>query len=304
MKTFKKIALASLLFIIVSALGGYFYFDQKFAPEDNYLTVKNESGKIPLTWLGENKNVLLLPIHFAQDSATYYLQFDTGSPSTILYANAIKNLKKIVKKNERAKTSFHLGKTLVASENFKVINYGNETEKDSLKIIGTLGSDILDQRKTLINFKENYVMVNLKTQPTIIKNTLSDFDFKKRKLIISGKLKGKKEKFLYDSGTSAYELLTNKEVFSNLKDPKSNIVKEESNSWGRILTSYSAKTNESILFNETKIPLRNLTHIEGFSQTQYLLMKFSGMTGMLGNKIFLNHILYFDGAENKMAIQE
>lgn len=303
MKTFKKIVLAFILFLVISALGGYFYFDQKFSPEDNYLTVKNESGKIPLTWLGENKNALLLPIHFPKDSATYYLQFDTGSPSTILYANAIKNLKKIAINNDRAKTSFYLGKTLISSQNFKVINYGKANQNDSLKIIGTLGSDILDQRKTLINFKENYLMVNLKTQPLMINDQLFDFEFKKRKLIISGKLHGKKEKFLYDSGTSAYELLTNKEVFSKLKSPKSSIIKEESNSWGRILTSYTAKTDESILFNNKKIPLQNVTHIEGFSQTQYLLMKFSGMTGMLGNKIFLNHILYFDGVENKMAIQ-
>lgn len=303
MKTFKKIVLAFVLFLVISALGGYVYFNQKFAPEDNYLSVKNESGKVPVTWFGENKNALLLPINFAEDTTTYYLQFDTGSPSTILYANAIKNIKAIALKNDRAKTGFYLGKTLISSDNFKVIDYGKVNQKESIKIIGTLGSDILDQRKSVLNFKDNHVMFNLNSEPADFKGRLFDFEFSKRKIIITVTLKGKKEKFLYDSGTSAYELLTNKEVFSNLKSPQSSILREQSKSWDRILTAYTAKTDESILFSTRKIPLQKVTHVEGFSQTQFLLMKFSGMTGMLGNQIFLNHILYFDGVQNKMGIQ-
>lgn len=288
---------------MISTLAGYIYFDRKFSPEDNYLTVNNESGKIPLVWFGEEKNALLLPIYFAQDTTTYYLQFDTGSPSTILYANAIKNIKQITVKSDRATTNFHLGKTMIKSETFKVINYGKEQKNDSLKIIGTLGADILDQRKTLLNFKENYVILNMETEPIVFKNRLFGFNFKKRKIIVEGNLKGKKEKFLLDSGTSAYELLTNKEVWENLKSPQSSVIKEKSKSWDRVLTSYTASSDQSIQFNQNKIPLRNVTYVEGFSKAQFLLMKFSGMTGMLGNKIFLNNILYFDAVQNKMGIQ-
>jgi hypothetical protein len=49
--------------------------------------------------------------------------------------------------------------------------------------------------------------------------------------------------------------------------------------------------------------LANVTYVEGFSQTQYSMMKFSGMTGMLGNKIFLNNCLYIDCTENKIGIE-
>ncbi|MDA4694159.1 hypothetical protein NY544_00415, partial [Enterobacter hormaechei] len=61
MKIFKKIVLAFLGVLVLALISGYIYFDQKFTPEDNYLTVEKESGKIPVTWLGENRNVLLLP---------------------------------------------------------------------------------------------------------------------------------------------------------------------------------------------------------------------------------------------------
>ena len=55
------------------------------------------------------------------------------------------------------------------------------------------------------------------------KNQMFDFKFKKRRIIINGILKGEERKFLYDSGTSAYELLSYKEEWQALKSPNSKI---------------------------------------------------------------------------------
>ena len=208
MKVFKKILIGIFTFLILLSVGGYIYFDQKFTPEDNYLTVKKESGNIPITWLGNDKNVLLLPIHFSGNPETFYLQFDTGSPYTVFYSNEIKNIKDISVDNERAVTSFVIGKTEISSDRFKVIKTEKSNVEDSIKIIGTIGADVLESRKTLIDFKNNQVNFSLNQIPNEFKNQLFDFKFKKRRIIISGKLKGEERKFLYDSGTSAYELLS------------------------------------------------------------------------------------------------
>jgi predicted aspartyl protease len=303
MKVLKKIMLTFLVVLVLAVLGGYIYFDQKFTPKKNYLTVENESGSIPFTWLGTEKNVLLLPIHFEGDPATYYLQFDTGSPYTLFYSKSIKNIRQIYTNEEVAKTSFYIGKTKITSDKFKIYNPGNENNNDFLKIIGTIGADILENRKTLVNFKENYIALNLSKAPTQFQTKLFDFKFKKRKIIVRGLLKGKEEQFLFDSGTSAYELLTNKEVWENLKLPTSKINIEESQSWDNVLTAYTANCNQKIQISNHEIPLNNVTYVEGFSQVQYSMMKFSGMTGMLGNKIFLDYSLYIDCTENKMGIE-
>lgn len=68
MKILKKIVLTILVVLVVAIAGGYIYFDQKFTPDKNYLKVENESGSIPFTWLGKEKNALLLPIHFSNDT--------------------------------------------------------------------------------------------------------------------------------------------------------------------------------------------------------------------------------------------
>lgn len=303
MKIFKKIVLTFLGVLVLAIISGYIYFDRKFTPEDNYLTIDKESGKIPITWLGENRNVLLLPVHFYGDSSVYYLQFDTGAPYTLFYARAIKNIKGIVTSNERSKATFYLGNTKVTSDKFIIKDTGEDSDKkDSLKIIGTLGADILEDRKTLINFRENNIVFNLTDTPVGFGKNLTDFTFKKRHIIIPAILKGNKEKFLYDSGTSAYELLTSKEIWESLKSKDSKVSKEKANSWQNVLTTYTAKTDNLIKIGSRNILLNNVTYVEGFSQAQYSMMKFSGMTGMLGNKVFLNNRIYIDCINNKIGI--
>lgn len=303
MKIFKKIVLTFLVVLILASVGGSVYFSQKFTPEKNYLTVKNESGNILMIWLGNDKNVLLVPIHFQADSTTYYLQFDTGSPSTVFYSNSIKNIRGINIIQDRAKTLFNLGKTEISSDKFILLHQGKKHDKDSLKIIGTLGADILENNKTLINFKENYLVFNLSKTPSQYNNQLIDFKFKKRKIILKGILRGQKEQFLFDSGTSAYELLTNKETWENLKSSNSKVSIERAQSWQNILTTFTATCDQNIQFQNRRIQLQEVTYVEGFSQTQYALMKFSGMTGMLGNRVFLNSILYLDCKDEKFVLE-
>lgn len=304
MKIIKRIILTFLILLIITGLSGYIYFDRKFTPEKNYLTVNHESGTVPIKWTGKDKNALLVPIHFPQDTTTYYLQFDTGAVYTELYSKTIQKLKGISVKNERVTTSFYIGKTKITSNLVKVSNRGEtSTGNNPVKLIGTLGADILEDRRTLINFKENYIIFNLSKTPDEFHNNLIDFQYKKRKIIIHGSLEGKDEKFLYDSGTSAYELLTNKENWENLRLPQSKVMIEKAQSRPTILTTYTTKTQHIIGFKNKNIPLSEVTYVEGFSSTQYMLMKFSGMSGMLGNKIFLNHKIYIDCPEKKIGIE-
>lgn len=303
MKIFKKVLLGLLVLILFSAILGYFYFDRKFSPEKNYLKVTNESGKVSIKWTDEEKQATLLPIHFGSDTTTYYLQFDTGSPYTIFYKKSISGNPHISITKNRAISNFKIGASEIESNQFKIIDFGEKTTEKEFSIIGTIGTDILENRKTIINFKENYVIFNLSSEPQNFKNNTFDFSFKKRKIIIPAVLENKDEKFLYDSGTSSFELLTNKKIWEKLKLKNSKIIKEKGKSWNNILTTYTAETNKDIEFHKTKIPLHEITYVDGYSNTQYYLMKFSGMSGMLGNKIFLGKQLYIDAEKMKMRIE-
>ncbi|MGI9649615.1 hypothetical protein [Chryseobacterium sp. RLHN22] len=115
-------------------------------------------------------------------------------------------------------------------------------------------------------------------------------------------MKGKERKFLYDSGTSAYEFLTYKEEWEKLKLKNAEVKTENAKSWNRILTTFTTRCNENIKFENMEIPVREITYVEGFSDGQFSLMKFTGMSGMVGNKIFLNHCIFIDGKNKKFGI--
>src|SRR5690606_27164534 len=240
---------------------------------------------------------------FDSDTTTYYLQFDTGSPYTLFYKKSILGNPHISINKNRAISSFKIGNSEVKSTQFKIIDFGVKTGENNFNIIGTIGNDILEDRKTIINFKENYVIFNLNSEPENFKNNAFNFRFEKRKIIIPAVLENNNEKFLYDSGTSGYELLTNKKIWEKLKLKNSKIIEEKEKSWNNVLTTYTAETNKKIEFHDTKILLHKITYVDGYSKTQYYLMKFSGMSGMLGNEIFFEKQLYIDTEKTKMLIE-
>ncbi|MNE59390.1 hypothetical protein D3C80_1544780 [compost metagenome] len=108
---------------------------------------------------------------------------------------------------------------------------------------------------------------------------------------------------MYDSGTSGYELITTKEIWQQYRNKNSAVKTEKGNSWGNTLSVYSASAKKKIRFQKTTITLSEVTYIEGTSGLQQFLMKRSGMQGMMGNKLFLNHKLILDCRNEKFKLE-
>lgn len=312
MKIFKKIAIVSLVIILLFLLGGYFYFQKKFTPPENYLTVSGTAENIQMKWISSNENAnsaLLFPIKINGINQTFYMQFDSGSPITVFYKNSLKSISEKYpnqlhfnsKKNQIA-THFKIGKLNVISSNFEVLNYGNKVDfedPNAQNIIGTVGTDLLEKRITVLDFKQNqFSFIN-----QIKENNFTDFEFKKRKILISAKVEKENLKLLYNSGTSGYELITTKEVWKKYKIENSKLKTEKGNSWGNTLSVFTASAKKQIQFGNLNLKLSEVTYIEGTSEMQKFLMKRSGMQGMIGNKLFLNHKLILDCKNEKFKLE-
>ncbi|MDY0987150.1 hypothetical protein SOM12_06970 [Flavobacterium sp. CFBP9031] len=312
MKVFKKIAIVFLVVIVLFLLGGYFYFQKKFTPPENYLKVSGIAQNIPIKWIssdGNSHSALLLPIKVNGINRTFYMQFDSGSAVTVFYkkslesiAQKIQNQIKIDAANNFISTAFTIGNMKVASNTFEVLNYGEKINFDDPKaenIIGTIGTDLLEKRITILDFKNNqcYFIENTK------EDDFADFEFKKRKILIPSNIENEKLKLLYDSGTSGYELITTKEIWQQYRIKNSAVRMEKGNSWGNTLSVYSASAKNKIQFGKVILDLSEVTHIEGTSDLQKFLMKRSGMQGMIGNKLFLQHKLILDCNNGKFKLE-
>jgi hypothetical protein len=284
----KKILLLIVGILALGAAGGHYYFDKKFSPAANTLRVSGEAKDLKMRWT-EGRGALLLPIHIPGYEDTLYLQVDWGAPTTLFYAKALPS----------TPTGFRSQGLQVEADAFKAIAYGKPLlPGDSLPIVGTLGTDILEKRTVVLDFPRQQISF-LETAPAL---PYQDFSFKKRKILLPLTLGGETFPVLYDSGSSAYELITDEATFTALKLPNEVVKQEKGNSWGKTLKVSTAPANAQIKIGNAALTLHSVTHITGTSKAQNLLMKFSGMKGMVGNRLFLGHTLVIDAAKEKFYV--
>ena len=309
MKIFKKISLAIFSIILISSIGGYIYFENKFTPPDNYLTIEGVSGNIPLEWISTESNpnvAILLPVKLDGISKVFYMQLDFGSPFTLFYSKTISSIQSkfsteinFNKSSDAISLKFDLGKMTISSDKFKVLDYGEVADlENSNTIIGTIGTDLLEKKVVTLNFKDNYCLFN--------DDQVTDgfsFDFKKRRILFPAKLNGKNLKLLYDSGTSGYELITDYSEWEKYRLKNGKIKTDSGNSWGNTLTVNTAPAKQKIEIGNKNLNLSEVTYIEGTTKMQNLLMKLSGMQGMIGNKLFLDHQMIIDCKNEKFKVE-
>lgn len=112
-----------------------------------------------------------------------------------------------------------------------------------------------------------------------------------------------RETILYfDTGSSMYELLTNKETCEQLAIPNTRPGQFKVKSWDKFLTANTLASNDSIEIASTIIPIHSSTYIEGMSNAQIEYMAKMGIGGMTGNKLFLNYILILDTKNRKFGV--
>lgn len=311
MKTFKKITLSLIILIALSLAGGYVYFNKKFTPPENKLQISGNVENSAFRWKlsdGNSHAAVLVPVRIKGIDRIFYMQLDSGSPTTLFYKNSLASINskfpeeiQFNKNQDQISMQFSIGNMNVTSD-FELKNYGSKIDFNSAEtnnIIGTIGTDLFEKRIIILDFKnERFSFVQ-----NIDETDFESFEFKKRRIIIPGEIEGQKLKLFYDSGTSGYELLTNREEWTKYKTLEGQIKKEKGNSWGNILTVISAPADHNIKIGSQNLKLSEVTYVEGTSQIQNLMMKASGMQGMIGNKIFLNRTLILDCKNEKFKLK-
>ena len=314
MKTLSKILLSVVVLLVLSGIGGYFYMKQKFAPPANQLTMSGLPATGPLHWTTDTtakpavqRTALLVPVRLPNCARTFYLQFDTGVPYTVLYAHQLEVLRGHfpalttalqVAQDTVRNFRFSLGGAPVAMRRTTVLAHGRpELPADTLQpyIIGTLGTDVLDGRVLVLDYSRNQFTLSTKVPDSLVRRTeFAPLAFTNRRLLLDAGLQGKSQQLLFDSGSSANALITSQDIWSQMATPGAPARTTASSSWGKKLLIHTAPTAAQLRFGATEVPLRTVTYIEGMNLMQQTLMRFSGLAGMLGNEPFVGRTLVLD----------
>ena len=315
MKVLSKILLSIFALFALSSIGGYFYFRKKFQAPANQLVVTQLPATTAFAWWADTANhramphaALLVPVSLPGCPRTCYLQFDTGAPYTLLKSSALEALRAqypatrpvlLAKSDTIRNLSFTLGQSRVLARTIRVRPYASispiPADTSQPYIIGTLGTDLLDGRVLVIDYvRQRFTLCSSVPDSLLHRTAFVPLEFKERRVLLNAKVKGQAKQLLFDSGSSAFALLTSPSNWQQMAQPGAVARTASVNSWVKIMTSHTIATAAHLQFGTITVPLGTVTYIEGTSFTDQMLMRFSGMGGMLGNEPFVQHTIILD----------
>lgn len=311
------------LLIIGASFGIWKFNNSLFKEKPNYLTYILEEKPIYFNWASQNiggiiepQAAMIIPVKMKGLSHQLHMQFDTGSPYSFIYENDLKSLRKIglhINVVVKGKTSFVEKLDFVFGENhIKVTmipilkNYGHTFDKnDSIKRIGigTIGSDFLDNKITSIDFKNQKIQLFDK-KPNWMSSLsgFKKFDFTGRRIMLPVKLDDNNYEFLYDSGCSAFGLITIKSRFEDYTNKNIEEIKYNAKSWEKSLPIRSKTSDKIFAFGDADLQIKRVSYIDMYTFVQPLMTPFTRIGGWLGNQPFNESTLILDTQKEEFIV--
>lgn len=293
-------------------------------PSTDQLVLPDSSYTIPFEWYGDSIGsvyepyaALLLPVRIAGCSKGLYMQFDLGAGNSMFYR------KELVKISEQCGPAFdipdsiqtlrlfpfQIGRMNVTAKAIQVLDFEDEqpyrSPRAGMHIIGTIGADFIQDRIIMIDYPRKQI-INASQMPEglTVQAQMSDFTWMGGKVLLPAMIDGAETMLYFDTGSSAFELLTDKQNFERMALVGAFPVQYPVSSWGRVLTAHTVQTGDSLRIAWQWIPIGHVTYMEGVNARQEDRMKKIGVGGMTGNKLFLRKRLLFDVRRRKFAVLE
>ena len=130
------------------------------------------------------------------------------------------------------------------------------------------------------------------------------FSFAGRRMMFPAVLDGKKHDLFYDSGSSAFGLITTKGRFDAYSDANTPLIRYEANSWGNSIPICHKETELTMEIGGQNLPLRRVSYVDMYTPVQGILAPFSAIGGWLGNKAFLDSKLILDCQKEEFLLLE
>lgn len=307
----RTVALITCLFFALTPIASP---AQSGISDSRQLRMPSGTHSIPFEWIADSSQTpvephaaILIPVSIKPSKEKLYMQFDLGSPITFFYSGSIAELHRKIAWNYNADSSsatpalLTAGNLEIKKQAFPIKRMG-EQKNGKVLIIGTIGTDLLEGKIAAINYPNRTLLLDDVLPASYAAIHWQDLVQARGAILLPSKIRNKPTMLFFDTGSSAFELLTNKATFEQLAVAGAPVTRNEVNSWQHKLTTHTTHTNDSIAIGGATLALNNVTHIEGASQSQLTQMMQMGIGGMTGNKLFLQNILVLDMVRKKFGV--
>lgn len=318
----RRIIFVFLLFLAISSIGAYVYVKAKFQPPPNQLSYTEEQVTIPFfresmdgRRTDKGAGIILITVSLGDVQKPYYMRLDVGAPYSVLFQHSIEVFQKTsdtlnVKEENGSRIvtgfRFFLDTIPILAQNLFVVPSPEKTSSEDtsgITIIGILGADLIEKRKVVINYQDNYIMLGSQFPETLmIKAVFSTFTFDGRRVVLPATIQKRKYKLLYHTGPGHYDILTIRQKWKKLVPQDARIEKSRITLWGNRVPASLALVKIPVLLGGIQLPIKNIAYVEEIPFMQRMILRLSGITGITGNQLFSNGILLLDTEQEKFAI--
>ncbi|RZN80964.1 MAG: hypothetical protein EVB11_11030 [Winogradskyella sp.] len=327
----KKIGYALLIILVLMLSVGFYYirkFNNAFFKEKSaYMTYTFESKPIHFNWAGSSKGsggyhepqaAIIIPVKLNGLTHNFYMQLDTGAPHSFIYENDLKSLralgmaiKEVTKGEERfvEQLNFKLDENRINAKMIRILeNYGNSFDKNdtiSNLNIGTIGSDFIANRITAIDFK-NQTLELYHKRPKWMTSLpeFNAFDYTGRRIMLPVTIDHKDYELFYDSGCSAFGLITIKSRFDKYTDENTEAIAYDAKSWDSSIPITSKPSKTPVKIGNVELSLKRVSFIDMYTWSQPLVTPFTRIGGWLGNQPFNESTLILDTITEEFIVYE
>ncbi len=315
----KKIGYTLLVLLVLIIIAGFIgvqkFNNALFGDKSNYLEYTSESKPIHFDWAGdsiggiyETQAAMIIPLKIDGLAHHFYMQFDTGAPHSYIYENDLKSLraigldlKEVVKDDARyvERLDFILDDNHIKASMVKIYpNYGHSFDKnDTIRSIGigTIGSDFMMNRITAIDFKnQNIQLYNERPEWIASLTGFKSFGFSGRRFMLPVTLDNKNYEFLYDSGCSAFGLITIKSRFNTYTKESTKQVNYDAKAWEGSIPIRSKVSDKLFNIGNVNLKMKRVSFVDMYTVMQPLITPFTRIGGWLGNQSFTESTLILD----------
>lgn len=312
------------LALLFGGLYGINYFKQIwFKERPDYLTFTTDFEPIQFKWTQgtygdyiEKHDIIKVPVKVKGLPHRFYFQLDTGAPTTLLYGNPLKILREMAKElniTQKGESSYldelqlNMGGSEMRMNSIKVYtDYGGSFNKEdtlsNIKI-GSLGADFFNKHLTEIDFKNQFVQFYKERQSWMTaEQEFVPFSFEGRRFMLPCRIEGKDRELFYDSGSSAFGLITIKGRYQKYADKDAPEIFYDASSWGNSMSIKHRATSINIEMAGLEIPLKRVSYVDMYANLQGFITPFTRIGGWMGNKPFTEYSMIIDAAKEEFMV--
>ena len=312
----------------------HYYALMRCSPEEN---ASQEGGEdiswIPFEWVGDtiggrffDKVAISLPFSIQGIPHRFSSQFDLGATSMMVYGNAfapyleafpeVAATLDTVNRNSWIQgqpvgalkgVTFSLGTVAFSDQELLYFEgFGDTFTVDSIssasvKHIGTVGSDLFQDKVLLIDFPNQHI-ASVDSLPTAYQNdaTLVDMKLDQGRIKLPLSVDGTTHDFMFDTGSSLFPLIVTSEDWNLLGDLSAAIDTIEISSWGEYYDVFGAPIDVPVALGEYRLPEGNV-YANPREDFQQFFSK-ENIMGITGNAYFLNAVIIVDYRNKRFGV--